>query len=192
MMIIGVAGTIGAGKETLTSYFREKGFIYFETRQIIIKELKKFGLELSRKNMQDWADKLREEKGVEAIMKIMLEMAEKDKTKHYIFDSLRNPGEAEFLKKISKNFTLIGVDAPKGIRFERVVKRAKPSDPITWEGFLDMDERDLNDVKNPFGQHTAALLKMADFLIINDKDLESSMKQIEHVYGIIVENNVKQ
>lgn len=188
-MIIGVAGTIGAGKETLTSYFRERGFVYFETRQIIIEELKKLNLELSRKNMQDWADEQREKFGAGAIMKVMLEMAEKDKTKNYLFDSLRNPREADFLREICKDFVLIGVDAPKGIRFERIVKRAKASDPISWEGFLDMDERDLDDVTNPLGQHTAALLKMADFIIINDKDLESARKEIEHIYMIIEENN---
>jgi dephospho-CoA kinase len=190
MIIIGVCGTVGAGKETLIGYFRERGFVYFETRQIIIEELKKLGLELSRKNMQDWADEQRVKFGVSAIMKIMLEMAEKDKTKNYIFDSLRNPGEADFLRDICENFYLIGVDAPKAIRFERIVKRAKASDPVTWEGFLEMDERDLNDVKNPLGQHTGQLLKMADFIVINDKDLESAQKQVEHIYKIIEENNL--
>ena len=189
MLIIGVAGTIGAGKETLTSYFREKGFVYFETRQIIIEELKKLGLEPSRKNMQDWADEQREKFGVGVIMKIMLERASKDTTKNYLFDSLRNPGEAEFLKEILPNFILLAVDAPKGIRFERVLKRRKCDDPLSWQDFLNMDERDLNDVTNPLGQHTAALLKMADFIIINNKDLESAKKQIEHIYKIIEENN---
>ena len=104
-MIIGVAGTIGAGKETLTSYFRERGFVYFETRQIIIEELKKLGLEASRKNMQDWADEQRGKFGVEAIMKIMLDRAMKEPEKNYLFDSLRNPGEADFLKENCYSYT---------------------------------------------------------------------------------------
>ncbi len=181
-MIVGVCGTIAAGKETLTSFLREKGFVYFETRAIIGEELKKLGLELSRENMQDWADDQRKKFGVGAIMKVMLERAENDKTKHYIFDSLRNDGEAVFLKEVCKNFILMGVDAPRETRFKRMVARAKASDSPVWENFLKTDERDLNDKENPLGQQTQKLLNMADFLIINDADLKSAMAQIEQIY----------
>jgi len=188
-MIIGVAGTIGAGKETLTSYFRERGFVYFETSAIIKEELVKLGLEITRTNMQNWADEQRVKFGVGAVMKIMLERANADKSKHYLFDSLRNPGEADFLKENCETFYLIAVDAPKAVRFERIVKRGKLHDPKTWQDFLNVDERDLNDTKNPLGQHTAQLLKIADFLILNNKNLESAKKEIEHIYNIIEENN---
>jgi dephospho-CoA kinase len=181
-MIIGVCGTIAAGKETLTGFFRERGFVYFETRQIIIEELKKLGLEFSRKNMQDWADEQRKKFGVGAIMKVMLERAEKDTSKNYMFDSLRNDGEAEFLRKSCKDFVLIGVDAPRELRFKRAVARAKPSDPVIWEEFLKMDERDLNDKENSLGQQTQKLLNMADFVIINDGKLEDAMKQVEEIW----------
>ncbi|MBM3247238.1 hypothetical protein FJZ17_01705 [Candidatus Pacearchaeota archaeon] len=185
-MIIGVCGSVAAGKETLTSFFREKGFIYFETRQIIVEELKKLGLELSRKNMQDWADERRAKFGVGAIMKIMLEKASEDLSKNYMFDSLRNDGEALFLREeLGEDFILIGVDAPLEIRFKRAVERAKPSDPVIWEDFVKMNERDLNDKSNPFGQQTQKLLDMADFVIINDKDLESAKKQVEDIWGKI-------
>lgn len=180
--MIGVCGTVAAGKETLTSFFREKGFVYFETRRIIIEELKKLGLEASRKNMQDWADQQRAKHGVGALMEIMLERANKDKTKNCMFDSLRNDGEADFLKKNCDNFVLIGVDAPREIRFKRAVARAKPSDPVILEEFLKMDERDLHDAGNPLGQQTQKLLDMADFVIINDKDLESARKQVESIW----------
>jgi len=185
-MIIGVCGTVAAGKETLTSYFREKGFVYFETRQIIIEELKKLGLELSRTNMQNWADEQRAKFGVGAIMKVMLERAQEDPSKNYMFDSLRNDGEAVFLKENCKDFVLIGVDAPREIRFKRAVTRAKSSDPAIWEEFLKVDERDLNDKENPLGQQTQKLLDMADFKIINDSDLQRAMKQVEEIYGKII------
>ena len=132
--------------------------------------------------MQDWADEQREKFGVGAIMKIMLERAEKEQSKNYIFDSLRHDGEAEFLRKVSKDFVLIGVNAPRALRFKRAVARAKPSDPVIWEEFVKMDERDLNDKTNPLGQQTQKLLDMADFVIINDADLEKAQKQVEEIY----------
>ena len=108
-MIIGMAGRVGAGKETLTSFLRNKGFVYFETSAILKEELTKLGLDITRENMQNLGDKLRKKDGVGALMNIMLERAKKDMTKNYIFDSLRNSGEAVFLKKEFKDFILIGV-----------------------------------------------------------------------------------
>lgn len=182
-MIIGVCGSIAAGKETLTSFFRKKGFVYFETSAIIREELLKLGLEVTRTNMQNWADEQRVKHGVGAVMKIMLEMAKKDSSKHYMFDSLRNDGEAVFLRENCRDFVLIGVDAPREIRFKRIIARGKPHDPKTWEDFLVVDNRDLNDKQNPLGQQTQKLLDMADFKIINAIDLKNSMKQVEEIFN---------
>ena len=185
-MIIGVAGRIGAGKEALTNFFREKGFEYFETSQIIIEELKKIGKEVNREGMQDWGDEQRKAHGPGALMKIMLERTKKSPEKDYIFDSLRNSKEVDFMRQNVKDFFLIGVDANPKIRFERILKRGKESDPKTWEGFLKMDERDNFDKDNEFGQQTGKCIGMADFIVVNDDDLESSMKQIKEIYEKII------
>jgi len=140
------------------------------------------GLELTRENMQNWADELRKKFGVGALMNIMLEKANEDTSKNYIFDSLRNLGEAFFLREKTKDFVLIGVDASQKIRFERMIARKKPSDPKTWEEFLKMDERDNFDASNTFGQQTGKLLEIADFVIVNDGNLEDSKKQAEEIW----------
>ena len=185
-MIIGLTGRIAAGKETLTSFLREKGFVYFETSAILKAMLLERGSEITRENMQNLGDELRKQNGVGALMSIMLERAGKDKSKNYIFDSLRNSGEAVFLREKVKGFILIGVDASQKIRFERILKRGKPSDPKTWEEFLKMDARDNFDEKDPMGQQTGRLLEMADFVIVNDGDLRDSMKQIEEIWKVLV------
>src|SRR4030042_7035785 len=130
-MRIGLTGRIASGKETLTDFLRKKGFIYFETSKVLIEELEKRGLEINRWNMQNLGDELREKDGPGAIMKLFLKKTEPGK--NYIFDSLRNAGEAEFLKDNVKDFILIAVDASQKIRFQRVIERNKPTDPKTWE-----------------------------------------------------------
>ena len=107
--------------------------------------------------------------------------------KNYIIDSLRNTGEAVFLKEAVKDFVLIGVDAPQKARFERILRRNKSSDPKTWEDFLKMDERDNFDVNDPMGQQTGKLIEMAHFVIVNEGDLAGSVKQIEEIYKNIGE-----
>jgi dephospho-CoA kinase len=202
-MIIGVCGRVGAGKETLTSFLREKGFVYFVTSDLLNDELKKQGKEITRTNQQDLADDIRKKNGAGAVMKLMLDKAGLDKSKNYIFDSLRNSGEAEFLRNnLGENFILIGVDAPKEIRFKRILSRNKSSDPKTWESFLKMDERDNFDASNPFGQQTGKLLEMSDFVVVNDGDLDKAMKEVEEIWkkmgngienyrGIIIEESLE-
>jgi len=176
-MLIGLTGRIGAGKETLTKFLRDKGFIYLETSKILKEELNRRGFEVNRWNMQNLGDELREKHGQGALMKMLLEKTDPDK--NYIFDSLRNAGEAIFLKENVKNFILIAVDAPQKIRFERIIKRGKASDPKTWVDFLKVDERDFFDKENPMGQQVGRCMELADFTIVNGADLNSSLKEIE-------------
>jgi len=42
-MIIGICGRIAAGKETLTKFLRDKGFVYLESSKVIADELRKEG-----------------------------------------------------------------------------------------------------------------------------------------------------
>lgn len=187
-MIIGVCGRIGAGKETVTKFLREKGFVYFETSEIIKDELVKLGMkreEITRTHMQDWGDEQRKKFGVGALMKMML--ANTESGKNYLFDSLRNYGEVVFMKQTVKDFVLIGVDADQKIRFDRVLQRNKSSDLKTWEDFLKMDERDSFDPNNPMGQQTRLCIENADFVIVNNEDLESAMKQMEWAYKQITD-----
>ncbi len=179
-MLIGLTGRIAAGKETLTDFLRKKGFVYLETSKMLAEELKKRGLEINRWNMQNLGDELREKDGAGALMKMLLKKTEPNKD--YIFDSLRNAGEAEFLRNNVKDFFLIAVDAPQKLRFERILRRNKASDPKTWEEFLKIDNRDFFDETNPMGQQVGKCMEVADFKITNDADLEKSMKEIEDVW----------
>lgn len=178
-MIIGLTGRIAAGKETLTNFLREKGFVYLETSKLLNEILIKRGIEITRTNQQNLGDELRKNHGPGALMKMFLEKISPEKD--YIIDSLRNPHEAEFLKNCGIKFFLIAVDAPREIRFERIIKRGKPSDPKTWEEFLVTDNRDF-DSGNDMGQNVKKCFEVADFVIMNDDNLNDSMKRIEEVF----------
>jgi dephospho-CoA kinase len=146
-MIIGLTGRIGAGKETLTQFLRDKGFVYLESSKSLKDELARKSKEITRENMQDLGDELRGKYGVGAVMKLLLEIANKDKTKNYVFDSLRNAREVDFLRNNVKKVFIIGIDAPQKLRFERIISRGKSSDPKTWNEFLKVDNGDFFDEK---------------------------------------------
>jgi len=184
-MLIGITGRIGAGKETITSFFREKGFKYYETSKILSEELVKRGLEVTRANMQDLGDEWRKAYGPGALMKKLLEKI--NKNENSIIDSLRNNKEADYLRENSKDFILIAVDADQKLRFERIAKRGKPSDPKTWEEFLIVDNRDFHDLENPNGQQVGKCMEKADYLIINNNDIKEPMEKIKEIWEAIKE-----
>jgi len=184
-MLIGLTGRIAAGKESLTEFLRKKGFVYFETSKLLKEELQKRGVEITRENMQNLGDELRKKEGAGVLMEIFIGRMESGK--NYIIDSIRNTGEIEFLRKNARDFILIGIDAPQKIRFERIIKRGKPSDPKTWEEFLKADNRDFFDKTNPLGQQVEKCMELADYKIMNDGEFESSLEKIKKIWAELKE-----
>ena len=59
-MIIGITGTLGAGKGTVADYLvKERGFKHLSVREYLIEEIKKRGLAVNRDNMVLVANDLR-------------------------------------------------------------------------------------------------------------------------------------
>lgn len=175
-MIIGITGSIGCGKEIVADYFRRRGFIHYTLSNIIREEIKKRNLEINRKLLQDIGNELRKNSGNNILARLTLE---KIKEEDAVVDGIRNIAEIEEFKK-TNNFKLIAVDAPKEMRYQRIVYRDRPGDDRTWEGFLKLDERDFNEnIEN--GQQVGKCIEMADFKIINDSSFESLYKKLENI-----------
>lgn len=181
IMIIGLTGRIASGKGEVVKFLENKGFDYSTISNAVREEAKKRGMEITRSNLQDLGNEIRQKEGAGGWIKKILENF--DLNKNLIIDGIRNPGEIEELRK-KKDFFLISIDAPKKIRFERVLKRAKPSDPNTWEGFLEIDNRDFGE-KNPLGQQVGECMALSDFQIFNDSSVEELNKKIREVFDKI-------
>ena len=186
-MLIGLTGRIAAGKGEVAKYFKEKGFICtslsFAVREEANKECIDISTEEGRKKLQDLGNLLREKEGAGIWVKRIKNTLQN--SENYIIEGIRNPAEIEELKK-GNDFYLISVDAPQKERYPRFLKRAKPSDPKTWEGFLKMDERDFGE-ENHLGQQVGKCMEMADFHLVNDSTIEDFNRKVEKVYDLIKE-----
>lgn len=186
-MLIGLTGRIAAGKGEVAKYFEKKGFVYTSLSNAVRGEANKRDIDISteegRKKLQDLGNLLREQEGAGVWAKKVVENLET--SKNYVIDGIRNPAEIEELKKI-KDFYLISIDAPQEERYQRVLKRAKPSDPKTLEGFLEMDERDFGE-EDSLGQQVGKCMEKAEYNIMNDSSLEALKAKIEDVYEKIKE-----
>jgi len=174
-MIIGLTGTMGAGKGEVASYLKEKGFEHHTYSEIIIEETEKRGLDATRENLQKVGNLLREEHGDEGILS--RKILEKIKTDKAVADGVRNSAEIRELRK-AKDFYLIGVDAPQKLRFNRLKKRGRAGDPDSFEEFKRLDDKENLGRK---GQEISKCLKMADFMIINDGSLTELRKKVDNL-----------
>mgnify|MGYP001613980991 CR=1 FL=1 len=189
-MLIGLTGRIAAGKGVVKEFLEKKGFEYYTFSDVVREEAGKLGIEITRKNLQDLGNDYRIKFGAGIWAKKIIKKL--DLFYNYVIDGIRNPAEINELKnielkKISK-FYLIALDAPQKIRYQRVIQRNKLSDPKTWEGFLEIDERDFGKDEPEYGQQVEKCMKMADYFISNGFALKTFEKQIEKVYNKILKN----
>lgn len=177
-MIIGLTGTLGAGKGSIVDFLVKKGFKHYSVREFLIEEIKKTGLEINLDNMVYIANKLRAENSPSYIVEKLYEKAKEDGG-DCIIESLRAIGEIEALKN-KGDFYLIAVDAEVRTRYERAILRKSESDDISFEKFVQV-EQDQMESTDPNKQNLKACIGMADVKIINNGSLEELEKDVEEI-----------
>ncbi|MCK4650352.1 hypothetical protein KAT36_03920 [Candidatus Pacearchaeota archaeon] len=75
-MIIGITGTLGAGKGTIVECLLRKGFEHYSVREFLVDEILKRGLEPNRENMVLVANDLRASFGASYIVEELYRKAE--------------------------------------------------------------------------------------------------------------------
>lgn len=178
-MILGITGTVGAGKGTVVEYLvNEKGFKHFSSRDFIVEEIRRRGLtDESRVTMRNTGNELRKEHGPSYIAETLLVRA-KEAGGDAIIESIRSVGEAEFLKK--QGGYIVAVDADKKIRYERVIARGSSTDNLTFEEFCEQEDREMTGTAlwdmNVFG-----VMGTADVTLTNNDGIEKLHEQIEQM-----------
>lgn len=175
MKVIGLMGFIGAGKDTVSDYLRDKyGYDVVIMGDVVREEFKKRGLPETREALQDLQKEMVQKHGIEYWAKKTVERIKEKKFEKVVINGIRRPVDASVPKKeFGDDMITIIVNADTKIRFERLKKRARPGDPKTIAEFKAQEKREwkMFDFKKT--------LTYADYTIKNNGTVDELQKQID-------------
>jgi dephospho-CoA kinase len=176
MIIIGITGTLGAGKGTVVDYLTTKGFIHYSARDFISREIEQRGLPIDRDSMTAVANDMRSTHSPSYIAEMLYDEAAAT-GKNAVIESLRTEGEISSLRQ-KGNFYLLAVDADPKLRYERIALRASETDRISFEKFLADEEREMHS-NDSNKQNLARCIELADERLMNNGTKDNLRIQVD-------------
>lgn len=171
MIIIGMAGTHGSGKDTIADLLVEKYQFFHVSTGDLVREVaqEKYG-SVERPVLYKTANELRNEYGHGVLSQLALEHFDKVKDRYrggLIVTGLRAAAEAQVLKDAGGK--IVFVDAPQAVRFERMNKRAREKEAgLTPEEFQKREDDENGGVDPAF--NIQAIKDISDLVIDNNFD----------------------
>ena len=175
-MLIGLTGRNAAGKGEVAEYLKKKSFYFHSLSDAIRDEIRERGLEPTRERLIEVGNELRTQYGPNVLAERILARIEDDR--HYVIDSIRNPAEVDAFRN-AKHFKLVRIEAPAEVRYQRIIRRNRESDPQTLEAFIDLENREAQGNVN--SQNLLKVEALADHAIVNDGPMEKLYPQIDRL-----------
>lgn len=179
-MILGITGTIGAGKGTVVDYLvREKGFRHYSVREAIIEEIQKRGLPVNRDTMNEVATDMRARYGGSYFGDLLRKRVQEEGVEHAIIESIRTVAEADNIHAIG-GYILV-VDAPEEVRYARIISRGSETDSVSFEKFKQQEAREMDSERpdDPSYMNMRDVIARADATVSNDGTIEELGPKIE-------------
>ena len=179
--IIGLTGTLGAGKGAVVAYLTQhRGFAHFSVRDYLTTIIERRGLPVNRDSMVTVANELREQHSPSYLAEALLHEARaKPDVGDFIIESIRTEGEVVALRALAPDsFKLFAVDAPVALRYERIRGRASATDDVSLATFTANEERELHS-SDPTKQNLSRCIELSDATFTNDGTLEQLWAQID-------------
>jgi dephospho-CoA kinase len=188
IQILAFVGAPAAGKTAAAAVSKELGIPVITMGDVIRDELRRRGLPLNDENAGRIANELREKEGMDAIAKrciprikaLRVEGTESEEARKrvVVIDGIRGMAEvARFKEEFGTDFTLVRIDAPFDLRYERIKSRGRGDDSLHPEEFKEREERE-----NRWGMGQA--MKKADKVVKNEGSPEEFKAEIKGLLDI--------
>lgn len=177
-MIIGVTGTLAAGKGMIVEILVEKGFKHYSARGFIIREMEKRGLPINRDNMVLVANDLRQQNSPSYIVEELYKIAREDGG-NVVIESLRTPGEIICLRD-KLDFHMLAVDADPDLRYARMLERGSETDNVSFEKFMADEKLEMENI-DPAKQNIKKCIEMSEIKLKNNGTIEELKEKVENI-----------
>ncbi len=189
--IIGLAGTNGAGKDSVGAILADHyDYWFFSFTELFRAECRRRGIAITREHTRMISIEWRRESGLATLIdRSMAEFQAAGGFKKYhgvVMSSLRNPYEADRIHELGG--TVMWIDADPRIRYDRIranaVTRGRGGeDNKTFEQF---QQEEYDEMHPPAGGdaavlHGAAVKERADIFIMNDTTQEELQARIQQI-----------
>lgn len=172
--IVGIAGTNGAGKDTLGELLAERcGYKFRSVSDILREELTKQGIPHEREHLSNLSTAWAREHGpgVLSMKTIEAYIAEEEAEgyKGLAVGSIRRPAEAKIIQE--EGGIVIWVDADQRTRYERLQHgaRNRVTDMLAFEDWIAEEEREMNpDTDDPTVLNMSATREACDVKVMNN------------------------
>lgn len=175
--IICLVGMPGAGKGEVGKILEQERILVVVMSSVVREEVKKRGLELNIKNLDNVAADVRNKFGKDIVAKRVAEKVKKIKSDIVCVDGFRNIEEIDILKNVG-GVVIVSVKAPEKTRFERLIKRGENRDPKNIEEFKWREEKQIR-------LGLEKVVEMADYEIVNDGSLEDLKNKVKELLANI-------
>lgn len=172
----------GAGKSTVASFLKEKGFAGIIMGDAVREEARFQGLEPTDANLGRLMLKLREDLGQGAVAHLVLKKIERDGFKgNIVVDGIRSIPEVDVLKRIGL-VRLLAIHASQDTRFRHLKDRGRSDAPASGDEFAGRDKRELS-------VGISEAIALADETISNN---ELTLEQLREMACRIVDEWIRQ
>lgn len=179
-LCIGLTGRMASGKGEAVRILNGYGFHYISLSDIVRGEAARVDPRVTRSQMQDIGNRLRQEGGAGVLGRMVRERIAAAQEKRWVIDGIRNPAEVLELKKIN-DFVLIGIDCDVPTILARMKRRGRETDQAAEEELRAGLEREWGDGEAAGGQQVGPTLAMADFTIANNGTIGELQARLNEV-----------
>ena len=181
---LGVIGQNGSGKSLVCDYLKSKGFRVVSLSDVVRKHATDLNIGHDRDSLTSLANSLKEDHGIDFFAReVASGLSSTDE--YVVFDSVRHPLEVDYLEK-NHNVYFIGIKATLETRYERICKRGKETDKVSFADFKRQDEYET--LGSSYGQLIGESLSLCHVIINNELNICNLEDQI---YDIIKDKLVK-
>lgn len=181
--ILGIAGTNGAGKDTVGKLLADDhNYLFISVTDLLRDEARKRNQPVEREVLRQISAEWRRESGLGVLVDKAVAEYEKFKDQYngVVMASLRNPGEVTRVHELGGQ--VLWLDADPKVRYDRVQANAinrgrQGEDNKTFEQFVAEEEAEMHQSGDAATLNMAAVKEAADIFITNNKGDINSLKQ---------------